>query len=52
MSREPEHVASIVKRVLADIAKNWERHHGRPVPAHVRRMIDDTEEPLKGRKAS
>lgn len=40
MSREPEHISPIVRRVLADIAKNWERHHGKPVPAHARELIE------------
>ena len=35
-----EHVAPIVRRVLADIAKNWERHHGKSVPAHARELIE------------
>ena len=43
-SREPEHVAPIVKRVLADIARQWERHHGKPVPERVRKMLDADDE--------
>ena len=42
--REPEHVAPIVKRVLADIARQWERRHGKPVPERVRKLIDADDE--------
>lgn len=42
---EPESVAPIVRRVLADIRVAWERHHGKPVPEFVREMIDGDETP-------
>lgn len=51
MSREPEHVAPIVRRVLADIAVAWERHHGKPVPERVRDLIDGRFESKKGEAA-
>ena len=36
---EPQHIGSVVSRVLLDIAANWEKHHGRPSPDHVRDLI-------------
>ena len=44
MRNEPQHIAPVVQKVLADIAVAWERHHGKPVPDRIRKMIDGEDE--------